>query len=207
MYIIFFLFLFKHIDRGNSLKLLRRGGSNDYPQSMFEQEYEQYQNYKLKTFSFWSWNFQYIWIGVFSWLGGLSSGGQQISLSTCAHLNVCWVHMQSCRKHYSWLINNYTLLIDWLFGIYISRQLCWNSSFMNRQSTYNSDNNRKRTFDVCSTKAQITQRIPAVYSESSLFEWGNFASLTVKNVPSEDSDQIARCTGWFKSSPGEDIRR
>ena len=32
----------------------------------FEQKYEKYQNFYLKTFSFWWWNFQYIWIGVFS---------------------------------------------------------------------------------------------------------------------------------------------
>ena len=32
----------------------------------FEQKYEKYQNFYLKTFSFWRWNFQYIWIGVFS---------------------------------------------------------------------------------------------------------------------------------------------
>ena len=32
----------------------------------FEQKYEKYQNFYLKPFSFWWWNFQYIWIGVFS---------------------------------------------------------------------------------------------------------------------------------------------
>ena len=32
----------------------------------FEQKYEKYQNFYPKTFSFWWWNFQYIWIGVFS---------------------------------------------------------------------------------------------------------------------------------------------
>ena len=32
----------------------------------FEQKYEKHQNFCLKTFSFWWWNFQYIWIGVFS---------------------------------------------------------------------------------------------------------------------------------------------
>ena len=33
----------------------------------FEQRYEKYQNFYLKTFSFWWWNFQYSWIGMFSW--------------------------------------------------------------------------------------------------------------------------------------------
>ena len=32
----------------------------------YEQKYEKYQIFYLKTFSFWCWNFQYIWIGVFS---------------------------------------------------------------------------------------------------------------------------------------------
>ena len=32
----------------------------------FEQKYEKYQNFYLKTFSFGWWNFQYIWIGMFS---------------------------------------------------------------------------------------------------------------------------------------------
>ena len=30
----------------------------------FEQIYKKYQNFYLKTLSFWWWNFQYIWIGV-----------------------------------------------------------------------------------------------------------------------------------------------
>ena len=32
----------------------------------FEQKLEKYQSFYLKTFSFWWWNFQYIWIGVSS---------------------------------------------------------------------------------------------------------------------------------------------
>ena len=34
-YTLFFLFLLKHIDCGYSLEPPRRGGSNEYPQSMF----------------------------------------------------------------------------------------------------------------------------------------------------------------------------
>ena len=34
-YTLFFLFLLKHIDCEYSLELPRRGGSNEYPQSMF----------------------------------------------------------------------------------------------------------------------------------------------------------------------------
>ena len=60
--------MLKNIDCGYSLEPPRRGGSNEYPQSIyvFEQKYEKYQNFYLKTLSFWWWNFQYIWIGVFS---------------------------------------------------------------------------------------------------------------------------------------------
>ena len=32
----------------------------------FDQKYGKYQNFYLKTYSFWWWNFHYIWIGVFS---------------------------------------------------------------------------------------------------------------------------------------------
>ena len=33
----------------------------------FEPKYGKYQNFYRKIFSFWWWNFQYIWIGVFAW--------------------------------------------------------------------------------------------------------------------------------------------
>ena len=49
MYIIF-LISTQNIDCGYSLKPPRRGGSNEYPQSMFlEQKYEKYQKFYLKT--------------------------------------------------------------------------------------------------------------------------------------------------------------
>ena len=52
---------------------------------------------------------------------------------------------------------------------------------------------RKRTFwHVRSKKTQISLHIRAVWSESSLSEWRNFAFLAIQNVPSEDSDQTAR---------------
>ena len=40
---IIFLFLLKNIDCGYSLEPPRRGGSNENPQSMFEQKLEKYQ--------------------------------------------------------------------------------------------------------------------------------------------------------------------
>ena len=56
-----------------------------------------------------------------------------------------------------------------------------------------SRNVRKRTFGhVPSTKTQISLRIRAVWSESSLSAWSNFASLAIQNAPSEDSDQTAQ---------------
>ena len=52
---------------------------------------------------------------------------------------------------------------------------------------------RKRTFwYVRPTKTQISLRIRAVWSESSLSAWRNFASLAIQKAPSEDSDQTAR---------------
>ena len=49
---IIFLFLLKNIDCGYSLEPPRRGGSNEYHNLCFEQKYEKYQNFYLKTFSF-----------------------------------------------------------------------------------------------------------------------------------------------------------
>ena len=46
-----FLISAKNIDCGYSLEPPRRGGSNEYPQSMFS-EYEKYQKFYLKTFVF-----------------------------------------------------------------------------------------------------------------------------------------------------------
>ena len=52
---------------------------------------------------------------------------------------------------------------------------------------------RKRTFwNVRPTKTQISLRIRAVWSESSLSARRNFASLAIRNAPSEDSDQTVR---------------
>ena len=56
-----------------------------------------------------------------------------------------------------------------------------------------SRNERKHTFwHVRQTNTQISLRIRAVWSESSLSAWSNFASLAIRNAPSEDSDQAAR---------------
>ena len=52
---------------GYSLEPPRRGGSNEYPQSMFWADiWKNIRDFYLKIFSFWRWNFLYIWIGVFS---------------------------------------------------------------------------------------------------------------------------------------------
>ena len=68
VYIAFFLsFLLKNIECGYSLEPPRWGGSNEYKQSMLRAEiYEKYKNFYLNIFSFGWWNFQYIWIDVFS---------------------------------------------------------------------------------------------------------------------------------------------
>ena len=51
----------------------------------------------------------------------------------------------------------------------------------------------KRTFwHVRQKKTQISLRIRAVWSEFSLSIWRDFASLTIQNAPSEESDQTAQ---------------
>ena len=53
VYISFFITA-KNIDCGCSLEPPRRGGSNEYPQSMFlSRLMKKYQNFYLKPFSFW----------------------------------------------------------------------------------------------------------------------------------------------------------
>ena len=54
---ILVLFLLKNIDCGYSLEPPRRGGSYEYPQSMFEQKYEKYQNFLSENFQILEVNF------------------------------------------------------------------------------------------------------------------------------------------------------
>ena len=64
---IIFLISAQNTDCGYSLEPPRRGGSNEYLQSMFWAEiWKNIRDFWLKIFSFWRWNFLYIWIGVFS---------------------------------------------------------------------------------------------------------------------------------------------
>ena len=64
---IIFLISAQNIDCGYSLELPRWGNSNEYPQSMFlSRNMKNISVLYLKIFSFWRWNFLYIWIGVFS---------------------------------------------------------------------------------------------------------------------------------------------
>ena len=49
---IIFLISAQNIDCGYSLEPPRRGGSNEYPQSVFEQKYEKYEFFYLKIFQF-----------------------------------------------------------------------------------------------------------------------------------------------------------
>ena len=65
---IIFLISAQNIHCGYSLEPLRRGGSNEYTQSMFRAEiWQKIQSfYSVFFFSFWNWKFLYIRIGVFS---------------------------------------------------------------------------------------------------------------------------------------------
>ena len=49
-YTLFFLLLLENIDCGYSLEPPRRGGSNDYPQSILKQKYEKYQSFLSEHF-------------------------------------------------------------------------------------------------------------------------------------------------------------
>ena len=58
-------------------------------------------------------------------------------------------------------------------------------------------NVKKGTFwYVLPTKTQIRLRIRAVWLESSLSAWKNFASLAIQNAPSKESDQTAGIFTW-----------
>ena len=66
-YTLFFLFLLKNVDCGYLLQPPCRGSSNQYTQFMFWAEIRKISEFfYLKIFSFWRWNFLYIWIGMFS---------------------------------------------------------------------------------------------------------------------------------------------
>ena len=57
------------------------------------------------------------------------------------------------------------------------------------------------------TKTQISPRRRTVWSELSIFAWRNFASLAVKNRPSEDSDQTARMRRLIRIFAGRTCTR
>ena len=60
-------------------------------------------------------------------------------------------------------------------------------------------NARNRAFlHVCPTKPQISLRMRAVWSESSLSAVGNFAFLAIQNASNEDSDQTARMSAYVR---------
>ena len=64
---IIFLISAQNKDCGYSLEPPRRGGSNEYPQSMFWAEMWKISDFlSEKSWVFWWWNFQYICIGMFS---------------------------------------------------------------------------------------------------------------------------------------------
>ena len=66
VYIIFIISA-QNIDCGYSLEPPRRGGSNEYPQSMFKAEIWKISKFFILIFQFFfRWNFVYIWIGMFS---------------------------------------------------------------------------------------------------------------------------------------------
>ena len=75
------------------------------------------------------------------------------------------------------------LVIYQYFPGFIIKQFYQQTSLTVRKSTF---------WQVRLTRTQISLRIRAVWSESSLSARRNCASLAIQNVPSEDSDQTAR---------------
>ena len=68
---IIFLISDQNIDCRYSLEPPRWGGSNEYPQSMFWAEiWKNISVFYLKIFSFWRWNFLYIWIPYLPYIFG-----------------------------------------------------------------------------------------------------------------------------------------
>ena len=64
---IIFLIFAQKLNCEHSLEPPRRGGSNEYPQSMFwATAWKISELFYLKIFNFWWWTFLYIWTGVFS---------------------------------------------------------------------------------------------------------------------------------------------
>ena len=49
---VYIVFLLKSMDCGYSVEPPRQGGSNEYPQSIFGQNYEKYQNFLSENFNF-----------------------------------------------------------------------------------------------------------------------------------------------------------
>ena len=58
---IIFLISARNIDCGYSLEPPRRGGSNEYPQSMFKQKYEKYRSFLSQNFQFLEMKFSIYW--------------------------------------------------------------------------------------------------------------------------------------------------
>ena len=105
------------------------------------------------------------------------------------------------RVKCEFLNNHPRQLNQWLIhysGIYIHMK------FRNHMSR----NVRKRTFwHVRPTKTQISLRVRAVWSESSLSTWRNFVSLAIQNAPMKILMRLCECAGWSESSLGADFRR
>ena len=73
------------------------------------------------------------------------------------------------------------------------------SEYITREQDKITRNVGKHTFRyVRPAMIQISLRIRAVWSESSLSAWRNFASLAIQNASSEDSDQTARMRLMWK---------
>ena len=92
----------------------------------------------------------------------------------------------------------WNVFIQWIFRVVGQLfYLCW---FLSAQVIDKLLDNKNRNVQKCTfwhvrpTKTQISLRIRAVCSESSLSAWRNLVSLAIQNTPSEGSDQ----TAWMR---------
>ena len=132
----------------------------------FEQKYEKYQNFHLKTFSFWWWNVQYIWIGVMDimkidQIKGKVWHVRLMKIQINLHLRTVWSDLQSDQMH-----------LNAHFG-----QPRMQPFFLRTTKTpwFQSEPYKPTTGHVRPAKTQISLRISAGWSESALIAYAFYS--------------------------------
>ena len=138
---------------------------------MFWAEIGKISEFYLKTFSFWRWNFQYIWIGVFSlW---------------CLLLQLCRCVLSLFLIYSSFASRR---IASWLSPFMCNFIYIWASAWQNLQNC------------MCAQRRQISLGIRPVWSESSLGAQWVAKDPSFLHAESEDSDQTGRMPGLIRES-------